>query len=321
MDARITKQRLGNLLSYDWLKMLLTAAIVVVFIVLLFMMTATRVTNAQTFSVYAYTDLQAGKSFNSLGQTLKDQHVLSYDILETKTESFREDDRYDIFGLRRTTGEGTVMFVSDERVYETDAAGNPVTDEEGNPKIKTESALYSLAMGGAVNPDRYTAAIVYDTQYYFDMCEDYLAGFFGEGLTAAEPDASAVRDSFMTRNGKDKRFKTDAAREAGIAQERQRLIDLKEDYLFVMGLFEDGTYRHTVYEGTDNDGNAYTSSLGINIGKLGRISELAYYTDAEGRAVTENLNLVILYNNFHEANGMLYESVTFLRYLFEEYAA
>lgn len=321
MDARITKQRLGNLLSYDWLKMLFTVAVIVVAVILLFMMTATRVTNAQTFSVYAYTDVKTGNGFNSVAGTLKNRNVLSYDILETKTESFREDDRYDIFGLRRTTGEGTVMFVSDVRVYKTDENGETVLDEDGNPEIGTESALYTLAMGGAVNPDRYTAAVVYDTQYYFDMCEEYLAGFFGEGLTNAEPDADAVRDSFLTRNGKDKRFKTNAAREAGIAEERQRLIDLKDDYLFVMGLFEDGTYRHTVYEGTDSDGVAYTSSLGINIGKLSRISELAYYTDGEGRALTDQLNLVILYNNFHEANGLLYESVTFLRFLYEEYAA
>ena len=53
MDARITKQRLGNLLSYDWLKMLIAIVIAVFLIILLFTMTATRVTNAQTFAVYA----------------------------------------------------------------------------------------------------------------------------------------------------------------------------------------------------------------------------------------------------------------------------
>ena len=129
MDARITKQRLGNLLSYDWLKMLIAIVIAVFLIILLFTMTATRVTNAQTFAVYAYTDLTAGKDFNSLGSTLKTNEVLSYDILETKTEKFSADDRYDIFSLRRTVGEGTVMFISDVRTYKTDDAGNPVYDE------------------------------------------------------------------------------------------------------------------------------------------------------------------------------------------------
>ena len=282
MDARITKQRLGNLLSYDWLKMLIAIVIAVFLIILLFTMTATRVTNAQTFAVYAYTDLTAGKDFNSLGSTLKTNEVLSYDILETKTEKFSADDRYDIFSLRRTVGEGTVMFISDVRTYKTDDAGNPVYDEEGNQVVS----------------------------------------FFGENWREnAEPDAAAVRESFLSRNSGDKRYKTAASREEGVAQERQRLIDLRDDYLTVLGLFENGTYTHTVYEGTDEEGKTYESALGINVGNLADISDVAYYTDSEGKAVTEKLNLVILYNNFHEANGMLYEPITFLRWLYEEYGA
>ena len=322
MDARITKQRLGNLLSYDWLKMLIAIVIAVFLIILLFTMTATRVTNAQTFAVYAYTDLTAGKDFNSLGSTLKTNEVLSYDILETKTEKFSADDRYDIFSLRRTVGEGTVMFISDVRTYKTDDAGNPVYDEGGNQVVSSESALYSLAMGGAVNPDRPTSAAVYDTKYYLQMCEEYLISFFGENWRGnAEPDAAAVRESFLSRNSGDKRYKTAASREEGIVQERQRLIDLRDDYLTVLGLFENGTYTHTVYEGTDEEGKTYESALGINVGNLADISDVAYYTDSEGKAITEKLNLVILYNDFHEANGMLYEPITFLRWLYEEYGA
>ncbi len=322
MDARITKQRLGNLLSYDWLKMLIAIVIAVFLIILLFMITATRVTSAQTFAVYAYTDLTAGKDFNSLANTLKTRDVFSYDILETKTEKFAADERYDIFSLRRTMGEGTVMFISDVRTYKTDDAGNPVYDEEGNQVISSESALYSLAMGGAVNSDRLTAAAVFDTKHYLQMCMDYLESFFGANWREnAEPDAAAVRESFLSRNSGDKRYKTAASREEGVAQERQRLIDLREDYITVLGLFENGTYTHTVYEGTDKNGETYESALGINVGNLANISDVAYYTDSEGKTITEKLNLVILYNNFHEADGMLYEPITFLRWLYEEYGA
>ncbi len=322
MDARITKQRLGNLLSYDWLKMLIAIVIAVFLIILLFMITATRVTNAQTFAVYAYTDLTAGKDFDSLANTLKTRDVFSYDILETKTEKFSADERYDIFSLRRTMGEGTVMFISDVRTYKTDDAGNPVYDEEGNQVISSESALYSLAMGGAVNSDRLTAAAVFDTKHYLQMCMDYLESFFGANWREnAEPDAEAVRESFLSRNSGDKRYKTAASREEGVAQERQRLIDLREDYITVLGLFENGTYTHTVYEGTDKNGETYESALGINVGNLANISDVAYYTDSEGKTITEKLNLVILYNNFHEADGMLYEPITFLRWLYEEYGA
>lgn len=320
MDARITKQRLGNLLSYDWLKMLVTIAIFVFLVVLLFTMTATRVTNAQTFTVYAYNDVTAGRDFNSLADKLKDEDVLSYDILETTTEKFSADSQYDLYSLRRTTGEGTVMFVSDVRVYETDDDGNPVLDENGDPKIETESALYSLAMGSTVDSEDAISGTLYDCKYYIESCAEYLSGFFeGDWETSNTLDEAAVRASFLERNSGDKRYKNDEAREKGIADERQRILDLRDDYLVVLQCFENGTFKYTEYTAKNVDGSSFTSVLGINLGGLEKIADLAYYTDGEGNQVVSNLNLVILYNNFHEANGLRFEPVTFLRYLYEEY--
>lgn len=320
MDARITKQRLGNLLSYDWLKMLVTIAIFVFLVVLLFTMTATRVTNAQTFTVYAYNDVTAGRDFNSLADKLKDEDVLSYDILKTTTEKFSADSQYDLYSLRRTTGEGTVMFVSDVRVYETDDDGNPVLDENGDPKIETESALYSLAMGSTVDSEDPISGTLYDCKYYIESCAEYLSGFFeGDWETSNTLDEAAVRASFLERNSGDKRYKNDEAREKGIADERQRILDLRDDYLVVLQCFENGTFKYTEYTAKNVDGSSFTSVLGINLGGLEKIADLAYYTDGEGNQVVSNLNLVILYNNFHEANGLRFEPVTFLRYLYEEY--
>ena len=312
MDAKITKQRLATLLSYDWLKIIAAVAVAVFLVVVLFLTTATRATNAQTFTVYTYTDVSAGDDFLGLADALK-KNVFSYDVLETRTENFSSDSQYDILSLRRSTGAGTVMFISDVRVY--------ATDEDGSQQIAQESALRHYAEGSAVDMEHATAALVYDTQYYFEMSETYLEGFFGAGLAADEPAADRVRESFLSRNGSDKRFRSNAAKEAGIVQERQRLLDLKEDYLFVCQLFERGVYRHTVYETTDMRGVEYESALGINVGGLADIADLAYYADDDGKAVTEQLNLIIFYNDYHEANGLLYEPITFLRWLYEEYGA
>lgn len=324
MDARITKQRLGNLLSYDWLKMLVTIAIFVFLVVLLFTMTATRVTNAQTFTVYAYNGLSAGKRFNTLAGTLKDDHILSYDTLETEAELFTDESRYDMLSLRRSTGAGDVMFISDVWTYKTDDDGN-LLDEDGkivdsteDAAVETTSALYSIAMGAAASSLEEGYGSVYDTRFFMQACGEYLVSFFGEDLENNNtPDEAAVRASFLERNSGDKRYKNDEAREKGIADERQRLIDLKDDYLFVRDLFDRGVYSHTVYEGTNDDGETYEMALGINVGGLGGISDLVYYNDSELRAVTDKLNLIFFFNG--EQNGMLYESVTFLRYLYEEY--
>ena len=58
MDARITKQRLANLISYDWLKILVTIAAFVLVLVVLFTTTATRPAKEQQIAIYAHTDLQ-----------------------------------------------------------------------------------------------------------------------------------------------------------------------------------------------------------------------------------------------------------------------
>ena len=71
MDARITKQRLSNLISYDWLKMLVTILVFVLVLVLLFTMTATRPRKDQEFAIYAHTDLQTDRAFSSLGVAVR----------------------------------------------------------------------------------------------------------------------------------------------------------------------------------------------------------------------------------------------------------
>ena len=322
MDARITKHRLANLISYDWLKMLVVIAAAVLLVILIFLMSATRVTNAQTFTIYAYTDLTAGADFNGFPDRLKEEGVFSYDILETRSEKFSDNSAYDLFDLRRTTGEGTVLFVSDVRVYATNEDGSPALNEDGSQKIEQESALYSVAMGSAIATDTPTSGTVYDSKFYLASCEAYLKEFFGENWKEnAAPDEAAVRTSFLSRNQNDKRYRTQESREAGIEDERQRLLDLKEDYLFVTALFENGTFTHTEYEGENEDGTTFTSALGVNVGKLPRIGDLVYYTDDAEARHTERLNLVILYNNFKEAMGLRFEPVTFLRYLYEEYGA
>ena len=54
MDAKITKTRLGLLLSYDWIKIVGSWVAVVLLWLLIFTMTATRATTGQSFELYAY---------------------------------------------------------------------------------------------------------------------------------------------------------------------------------------------------------------------------------------------------------------------------
>lgn len=329
MDARITKSRLANLLSYDWLKIVIAVAVSIVGLALVFSLVSTRPTNAQYFTVYVREDLSVGKDFSSMADTLKEKDVFSYDTLDVRVESFSGNEYAGAaFSARRAAGEGTVMLLSDNRIYETDDEGNFVTDEEtGEPIVQTESELYAYAFGSAVTDPEAVAGGAIDTEAYLVWCEQYLAGFYEDGdWENGAIDEAAVRQSFLARNGSDKRYKTAAKREQGVADERARIEKLREDYLFVCRQFlpveEGGTglLKHTVYEETAEDGSVRRVACGVALGGLERIKDFVYYTDADGTATAESVNLVLLYNNYtNHGNDLRFEAISLMRYLVETY--
>ena len=304
MDARITKQRLSNLLAYDWLKIVIAIAFSVAVLSVFFTMVRTRPTDAQTYTVYGYTGLHRGKDFNTIDESLK-SGVFSYDILETTTESF-EGNAYSTaaFTARRAAGEGTVLFVSD-----FDADG-----EEGEKVSDLHNLITEYLI--QANTERETLGLVVDAREYVAEGAQYLKRFFGENWREGTLDEAAARECFEARNSKDKRFRFNKAKyEAGVKSEYARLEKLREDYIFVLDAFEAGTFSYT--EHTTDMGNTY--AVGIRLGALKNISNLFYYTDASGAQTAQELNLTVL-NNGDGLGDLKYETYTFLRYLAEKYA-
>ena len=303
MDAKITKQRLGNLLSYDWLKILAAIAAAVFALTVFFTMVRTRPTAAQRYSVYGYTGLKVGSDFLNLDSSVGG--VFSYDILAVNTESF-EGNSYQTmaFSARRAAGEGTVMFVSD---YAADD-GDETTVEKSPLQTLTEQ--YRSDFEG----DKYDNTLLLDTKQYFSDAQSYLKTFFGENWREGTLDEARVRTAFDNRNGKDKRFRYKAEKyEAGVLQERERLLKLREDYLFVEDAVEKGVITHT--EITFEDGQTFSS--GLCLGKLSSIYNLLCY-NANGMQTAEKLNLVI-FNNGERLGDLKYETFSFLRYLITKY--
>lgn len=319
MDARITKQRLSNLISYDWLKMLVTILVFVLVLVLLFTMTATRPRKDQEFAIYAHTDLQTDRAFSSLGDTLEEKKVFSYDILSVTTEGFSGNNYASAtFTARRAAGQGTVMFMTDNPTYKKDENGNDVLDENGERVIETQSELYQFA-AGAIDENSITLGAVYDTEYYFSLCEDYLVQFFGDDWTTSDTlDGVRTIEESFARNEKDKRYRSDESKVQGLEDERERVLQLREDYIAVQKAFDEGKLSHTVYE-FEEDGKTYEKSLGINVGGLNLLKNLVYYTDSAGARTTKNVNLVIFYNNYLDGADLCFETVSLLRYLVETY--
>lgn len=304
MDARITKQRLANMLSYDWLKIIGVIALAAVFFCMFFMMIATRPTDGQLFYVYAYNSLTAGGDFGRLDRDLENKNVFSYEILDTGSETFSSGGIYgnSVFSARRSVGEGRVMFVSDVRT----------ADENG---VESSELIDFIADKGTPSEE---FRLFLDPKQFLSNCESYLSNFFGENLAEAEPDADKTRAAFMERNGKDKRFRSSAKKEAGIKQETERLKKLKADFAEVNEAIGSGKLGYITYTGYEN--KEYV--VGFSLASL-NISSLVYYTvEEEGVEVKKTDGIALcLFDNGTREGDLKYETVDFLAYLLRTYGA
>ena len=303
MDAKITKQRLGNLLAYDWLKILAAIVAAAVVLSLLFTMVGTRPTEAQTFEVYAYTDVGTGDDFYGLSDNLK-KKAFSYDILKVTTENF-SDDGYasTVFTARRAAGEGSVMFISDVDEF----------DEEG--KLTRRSSLYTMSENAVLTESRHGG--YYDTEYFMALSRAYLQRFFGEDLSGPLNEEEA-EEEFLSRNAGDKRFRSAENKLLGIGQEKERLQGLREDYLVVEGALASGKLAHRKVTYGEGDA-AVTYSPAFDVTALDQITKLFYRAGGEA-PTAEGLCVMLIYNDYGKGASLAYDTLSFLSYLVETYA-
>lgn len=305
MDARITKQRLANMLSYDWLKIIGAIALAAALFCVFFVMIATRATDGQTFYVYAYDGLTAGADFNRLDEDLKNKNVFAYDILDIGCETFKADKIYGTaaFTARRSAGEGRVMFIDDVREEDKDG--------------KVSSTLLSFLDNADTEHEKFSFFL--NPEDFLNDCKAYLQSFFGEDLTE-ELNAEKAREAFMARNGKDKRYRSAAKKEAGVLQEEERLKKLKNDFVSVKEAVENKTLDFATYTGFE--GKVHT--VGFSMKSLNKITSLVYYTaeDEDGKKVQAKDDVVLcIFDNGKREGDLKYETVNFLAYLLRTYGA
>lgn len=317
MDARITKSRLANFLSYDWLKILVAVAVAVAALCVFFTTVRTRPRDDQEFQLYGYTGLVGGKESGSLGDRLIREDVFSYDILAASFELFDSFDVYSsaAYTARRAAGQGKAMFVAGQDYFTQDYQGEILKKNYLDDFIQT-----CISNAGEKN-ESIESLISYPK--LFGDCEEYLARVFGENWREnGVPNDDVVREIFLARNGNDKRFRTSSQKEKGVALERARLIDLRSDYLAVKAAIDDpnGPYKYTPY--TSSTGKTY--EVALNIGGLANLSNLIYYSavDVEGTAIStsEDIHFVVFYN-WKASTDLRFESISLLGWLLEEYGA
>ena len=227
MDAKITKTRLTRMLSYDWMKIVGVAVAFILVWVLIFTMTATRITPAQQFTVFNhYSNAGFSDAFYTLYSDTFNKGVFSYEVIELNQNDLPttgEENAFTLMESRFATDEGDLMFVAN--IGDKDYA---VKDKETGETVyeytyaetffnRWFSYVYEL-----YKVDENTGELV--GGYFYDM-EQFLIGYFGEAWETGELDKAKAESDFRARvkENKDKRFKKESEIAQGVQDEYERL--------------------------------------------------------------------------------------------------
>jgi hypothetical protein len=261
MDAKITKQRLSRMLSYDWVKIIGVIVAICIVWSLVFTMTATRITTTQQFKVYNYAGNRSfSNDFIDLYNRAFDKEF-SYEIIEIGQEELNKE-LNTVLEARFSVGEGDLMFLAHAPNKEDSYTVGEGEEAQTYYRNYTETFAYSRIrfLYSLDGEDGYFKGIEkYLSKYFFDENgnEDWENGELNEEKAKAD---------FRARVKKDKRFKTEAQLLQGEKDDIARLNSyqkaLKEFYgYYAQQLVKFETVKITDYLGVEKE---YTCYLNLN---------------------------------------------------------
>lgn len=334
MDAKITKTRLGRMLSYDWIKIIGTAAAAIVVWVLIFTMTATRITPAQQFTVMNYLGNASltrgggkfGDSYTEAFNGGKGKGVFSYEVLETGTVDLAANSEAasDLLTTRVATEEGDVIFVANVK--------NPDTEEKNE---ETGETTYMTYLDQFVYGYRYTLFNLdpEDEKGYFKQMEKFLIGYFGENWETGTLNEEKAKSDFRARVKGDKRYKKESLLLLGEADEISRLNKYRDALVKFYWYLENGvvSITTTTIPSTEEGKADFVGKYAINLcpdkTKMGKLIEcVSYYTTElneetgkEGSTLAvQDMNVCFFHFSGIE-DSFEYEDLLYTVYLIDSY--
>lgn len=261
MDNRITKTRLSDFLSYEWILMIIVAVIAVVVWELAYTIGAVRLTVGQEFKYYYDQSLNAAGSGDLYSLTEKS---LSYDVLKYNTETLNSD--YNVLSIRLSIQEGDVL----------------ITDS-----VQPEKVSSSTVNRAKFNVDNYS---IYDLDKMLSDARAYLKQFVKDGakdavdaeLDYANFDEKKIESYFLERMKGDNRFRSDKEKADGIVLEKGRIETLAKevkDFNYIMT--SDNIPEQLFFTYTKHTQQLQTSEVGSENEKL--YTQLIEKEKSEGR--------------------------------------
>lgn len=305
MDNKITKKRLGDLCSYDWILFIAAIAAAIVVWELLYAFTSVRITTGQRFSIF-YDEGVINKNETALRGFLQKDDALSFEVIVLGSESMAASTN--VLSIRLQVGDGDVIFAS-------------VKPKEGESGDKGTVRAKSIIDGG----------YVYNFERLVTDAEEYLKRFkYPDGTW----DDEAVYAGFDARLGRDNRFRTESEKAEGKRLEKERLVRLEkeladfktlllnEDYLFRYTRFEQSLNyasenRKAEYEGYvefEKQNGRENAAYGLKLGELPtaegklNVSELV---SLSGESTAKDVVLMV-FDFYKEQPDAQFETISFV---------
>ena len=217
MDAKITRKRLGEMLAYDWIKILAVIAAVVCAWLLIFQVSGVRLSAGQSFHIHYYGRSLSAIDAQKLSAALKDEY-LSYDVLKVDMSNIpANSDANEMLVAKNGIREGDLLVVEN---VDSGTQENPALD---SLFCKMIDGFRMMAMEDLVA-----------------SAEQYLAKFYDADGQMLD---TVVEDHFRTRMKKDNRFRKEKQIILGVVQEKIRIAALKDNLAWLKAELEAERWR------------------------------------------------------------------------------
>lgn len=329
MDNRITKKRLSDALSYDWIKIIVITLAVIIVWEFVYTVTATRLTSGQNFKLFFDQNIVVGDA-GPLMNKLSEDKAFSFDILEINSENLIEEQN--LLSLRIQVDEGDIIF-TDNVDKETTIKNGDIVKENRAKTIVDDNPIYSFEK------------LIEDAKNYLTST------YFIDGKTqiALENiDDSKVESVFRQRMKKDNRFRKEEQIQQGIPKEKERVEKLVNDIIFMQefiekapqkygedifmrytryelktALFPDDQNYKQLYQMEKGEFNRENLIYGIDLGKLTggkeNVSSLVKVSTNKDQTTADNVIMMVI--NLQSAQPHLqYETLSFMKTIIINYS-
>ncbi len=304
MDNKLTKKRLSDFLSYEWILVVIAAIAAIIVWELAYTVASVRLTVGQSFKYYF------DESVSSLGNedlfNMLSDGVFSYDVKTLDSEALTSS--YNVLTTRLS-------------VYEGDALFTDYTEkEDGSVRAKEIIDTYG-----------------YNYERLLSDAKEYLSGFLKSGktnpLSYEDLDESKIEAHFNERTQKRVYKNSIKAGEISVENEKERIKSLCSevaDFERLLDCDTDGLFfRYTRYEqsasASGNGESVYDDAYdkektegrenaiyGLNVGALtGGKNNITKYVKRAGEADASEITLII-FDFKSQQEDLQYEAISFI---------